>query len=136
MPSNQETKEVKGLFDKKILSVGPEDLLKQADSILNEVSSLDKRAVVTGGGLGVSATAGVLTSSEGIDHHGITTSHGLGVQVSIEENEQLTSSWQGVSSKKLIDGMPKCIANSVEWAQKTRDPIKAVSYTHLRAHET
>ena len=98
--------------------------MKQADSILNEVSSLDKRAVVTGGGLGVSATAGVLTSSEGIDHHGVTTSHGLGVQVSIEENEQLTSSWQGVSSKKLIDEMPECIANSVEWAQKTRDPIK------------
>ena len=40
LPSNQETKEVKGLFDKRILSVGPEDLLKQADSILNEVSSL------------------------------------------------------------------------------------------------
>jgi PmbA protein len=98
--------------------------LQQADSILSEVSSLDKRAVVTGGGLGVSATAGVLTSSEGIEHHGITTSHGLGVQVSIEENDQLTSSWQGTSSKKAIDEIPKCIANSVEWAQKTRDPIK------------
>ena len=124
LPSNQESKEVKGLFDKRILSVGPEDLLKQADSILDEVKSLDKRAVVTGGGLGVSATAGVLTSSEGIEHHGITTSHGIGVQVSIDENEQLTSSWQGESSKQLIDEIPNCVANSVEWAQKTRDPIK------------
>lgn len=124
LPSNQDAGEVKGLFDKKILSIGPEDLLEQADSILNEVSSLDKRAVVTGGGLGVSATAGVLTSSEGIDHHGITTSHGLGVQVSIDENDQLTSSWQGESSKKLIEVIPNCVAKSVEWAQKTRDPIK------------
>jgi len=127
LPSSQETEEVKGLFDKRILSVGPEELLQQADSILSEVSSLDKRAVVTGGGLGVSATAGVLTSSEGIDHHGITTSHGLGVQVSIEENDQLTSSWQGESSKKLIDKVPNCIASSVDWAQKTRDPIKVDS---------
>ena len=71
---------------------------------------MDKRAVVTGGGLGVSATAGVLTSSEGIDHHGITTSHGLGVQVSIDENDQLTSSWQGESSKKLIEVIPNCVA--------------------------
>ena len=124
LPSSQDTKEVEGLFDKRILSVGPDDLLQQADSILSEVSSLDKRAVVTGGGLGVSATAGVLTSSEGIEHHGITTSHGIGVQVSIDEDSQLTSSWQGESSKNLIDKIPNCVANSVEWAQKTRDPIK------------
>ena len=127
LPSNQDAKEVEGLFDKRILSVGPEDLLQQADSILSEVSSLDSRAVVTGGGLGVSATAGVLTSSEGIDHHGITTSHGIGVQVSIEENGQLTSSWQGESSKNLIDQIPKCVANAVDWAKKTRDPIKVDS---------
>ena len=127
LPSNQDAKEVEGLFDKRILSVGPEDLLQQADSILSEVSSLDSRAVVTGGGLGVSATAGVLTSSEGIDHHGITTSHGIGVQVSIEENGQLTSSWQGESSKNLIDQIPNCVANAVDWAKKTRDPIKVDS---------
>ena len=127
LPSNQDAKEVEGLFDKRILSVGPEDLLQQADSILSEVSSLDSRAVVTGGGLGVSATAGVLTSSEGIDNHGITTSHGIGVQVSIEENGQLTSSWQGESSKNLIDQIPNCVANAVDWAKKTRDPIKVDS---------
>ena len=38
LPSNQDAKEVEGLFDKRILSVGPEDLLQQADSILSEVS--------------------------------------------------------------------------------------------------
>ncbi len=124
LPSSQEAKPVEGLFDKRILSVGPDDLLKQADEIISEVSSLDSRAVVTGGGLGVSATAGVLTSSEGIEHHGITTTHGIGVQVSIDENSQLTSSWQGVSSKTLIEKIPNCVANSVDWAQKTRDPIK------------
>ena len=31
LPSNQDAGEVKGLFDKKILSIGPEDLLEQAD---------------------------------------------------------------------------------------------------------
>ncbi len=124
LPSSQEAKQVEGLFDKRILSVGPDDLIQQADAIISEVSSLDSRAVVTGGGLGVSATAGVLTSSEGIEHQGITTTHGIGVQVSIDENSQLTSSWQGESSKKLIDGIPKCVANSVDWAKKTRDPIK------------
>jgi len=123
LPSNQPTDGVDGLFDKRILSLGPEDLLQQADSILSEVSSIDERAIVTGGGVGVSATAGVLLSSEGIEHHGITTSHGVGVQVSIDEDDQLTSSWQGESSKQLLTPVPDCIKSSVEWAQKTRDPI-------------
>ena len=46
------------------------------------------------------------------------------MQVSIDEDSQLTSSWQGESSKNLIEKIPNCVANSVEWAQKTRDPIK------------
>ena len=44
-----------------------EDLLIQADDIISEVASLDKRAVVTGGGIGVSANASAIFSSEGVD---------------------------------------------------------------------
>ena len=69
-PSEQSAKKVGGLCDKNILSIGPEDLLEQADAILSEVASLDERAVVTGGGLGVGASASAIYSSEGIESSG------------------------------------------------------------------
>jgi hypothetical protein len=67
LPSAQEAAPVDGLCDRRILDIGPEDLLEQADAVLSEVASLDERAVVTGGGLGVGATASAILSSEGIE---------------------------------------------------------------------
>ena len=124
LPSEQNAQQVGGLFDKSIIDLDSEFLLNQADAIISEVSSLDSRAVVTGGGIGVSANAASILTSEGIDSGGLTTSHGVGVQISIEENDQLTSSWQSKSAKSQLPNVPECIERAVEWAQLTRDPIK------------
>lgn len=127
LPSAMDSKPVDGLCDQRILNLGPEDLLEQADAVLSEVASLDARAVVTGGGLGVGATASAILSSEGIESSGITTSHGLGVQVSIDADDELTSSYEGDSSRQLLTDVPSCIANAVHWAQVTRGPIEVNS---------
>ncbi len=124
LPSAEDAPQVDGLFDQRILDLGPEDLLEQADAILNEVASLDARAVVTGGGLGVGATASAILSSEGIESSGITTSHGIGVQVSIDANDELTSSYEGDSSRQLLPDVPSSVASAVHWAQVTRGPIQ------------
>jgi len=124
LPSEQAAKQVSGLYDKSITEMNSEDLLTQADAIISEVASLDKRAIVTGGGIGVSANASAILTSEGIESGGITTSHGVGVQVSIEENEQLTSSWQSNSSRSKLTEIPNCVFRAVDWAKLTRDPIK------------
>jgi len=124
LPSAEDAPEVDGLFDQRILDLGPEDLLEQADAILSEVASLDARAVVTGGGLGVGATASAILSSEGIESSGITTSHGIGVQVSIDANDELTSSYEGDSSRQLLPDVPSSVASAVHWAQVTRGPIQ------------
>ena len=124
LPSAEDAPEVDGLFDQRILDLGPEDLLEQADAILSEVASLDARAVVTGGGLGVGATASAILSSEGIESSGITTSHGIGVQVSIDANDELTSSYEGDSSRQLLPDVPSSVASAVHWAQVTSGPIQ------------
>ena len=124
LPSAEDAPQVDGLFDRRILDLGPEDLLEQADAILSEVASLDARAVVTGGGLGVGATASAILSSEGIESSGITTSHGIGVQVSIDANDELTSSYEGDSSRQLLPDVPPSVASAVHWAQVTRGPIQ------------
>ena len=123
LPSALDTTPVEGMSDEAILNLSAEDLLMQGDDIISEVASLDKRAVVIGGGVGIGAEASVMLSSEGVEASGITTSHGLGVQVSIEENGQMTSSWESCSSRQLMEGIPSCVPTAVEWAQKTRDPI-------------
>jgi len=130
LPSEQKADKVAGLLDKNILSISPEDLLEQADAILSEVSSLDERAVVTGGGLGVGASAGAIYSSEGIESSGVTTSHGIGVQVSIDADDELTSSFEGDSSRQRLTNVPDCVAVAVDWAQKTRGPIEVNTDAH------
>ena len=123
LPSEQEAQPVGGLFDAAILGVEPETLLEQADAILSTVASLDDRAVVTGGGLGVSATASILTTSESIESSGVTTSHGLGVQVTLDVDGGLTSSYQGESSRTLMADVPACVEQAVHWAQITQQPV-------------
>ena len=93
LPSNSDATEVKGMYDKSILSVEPEFLLSQGDDLISHVGSLDSEAKVTGGGIG-GVTASQILTSEGIDQAGLKSSHGLGVQVSIDKDEKITSSWQ------------------------------------------
>ena len=123
LPNGMDAAPVDGMSDEAILNLSAEDLLTQGDAIISEVASLDNRATVIGGGIGIGAEASVMLSSQGIEASGITTSHGLGVQVSIEENGQMTSSWESCSSRKLMEDIPSCVPMAVEWAQKTRDPI-------------
>ena len=124
LPSEQPAETVGGRMDTAILDTSSEDLLEQADAVLSQVKSLDERAVVTGGGIGVSATAGCLMNSEGILSTGMTTSHGIGLQVTLDVDGQLTSSYQGQSSRKRLPELPECIGRAVHWAQ--------VLKTHLR----
>ena len=124
LPSNMPANKVSGLSDSTILNTQPDELLEQADMIISHVYSQDSRAKVTGGGIGVGATATAILTSEGIESSGLSTSHGVGVQISIEENDELTSSWQGESSKSKLKEVPKCVDRAIDWAQKTRSPIK------------
>jgi PmbA protein len=127
LPSEQEAQRVGGMCDQNILNLGPEDLLEQADAILNAVKSADKRATVTGGGVGVSATASCLLNSEGILESGLSTSHGIGVQVSLDNDGKMTSSYQGDSSRTRMVDVPDCVAHAVDWAVKTQNPIEVES---------
>ena len=115
------------MCDTNILNLGPEDLLEQADALLNAVKSADERAIVTGGGVGVSATASCLLNSEGILESGLTTSHGLGVQVTIDNDGKMTSSYQGDSSRTKMVDVPDCIELAVDWAVRTQNPIEVDS---------
>jgi PmbA protein len=110
--------------------MSPEDLLEQADGILSEVNSLDERAVVTGGGVGVSATAGCLMNSEGVLSAGMTTSHGIGLQVTLDADGELTSSYQGQSSRAKLPEVPECVSRAVHWAQVTQNPLRLDSEAH------
>ena len=124
LPSEQKAVEVGGRFDRSILDLNSENLLEQADGILSEVQSLESTAIVTGGGVGISATAACLMNSEGILSTGMTTTHGLGLQVSIEQNGEITSAYESTSSRTKLPMIPPCVANAVYWAQATRNPIE------------
>ena len=124
LPGEQAAKKVGGMMDKSILSMGPEDLLEQGDQLLTRVTELDSRAVAVGGGIGIGAGSGALLTSTGIEDSGVYTSHGIGVHVSIDENDQLTSSYEGESSRTALKDLTASVDKAVHWAQITRDKIK------------
>lgn len=123
LPGNQSASKVSGMKDKKILEMGPEDLLEQGDQVLTRVSELDSRAVAVGGGIGVGAGAGAIITSSGIEDGGVYTSHGVGVHISIDEDDQLTSSYEGESSRSLLKELTACVDKAVHWSQITRKKI-------------
>ena len=109
--------------DKAILDMSPEDLLEQGDQVLTRVAELDSRAVAVGGGVGVGAGAGAVVTSSGIEDGGVYTSHGIGIHVSIEENDHLTSSYEGESSRTLLNDLTASVDKAVHWSQITREKI-------------
>ena len=123
LPGNQQASSVSGMKDKKILEMGPEDLLEQGDQVLTRVTELDSRAVAVGGGIGIGAGAGAIITSSGIEDGGVYTSHGIGVHVSIDENDQLTSSYEGDSSRTLLKDLTASVDKAVHWSQITREKI-------------
>ena len=127
LPSEQPASNVGGRMDAALLDLSPEDLLEQADTVLSAVQSLDERAVVTGGGIGISATAGCMMNSEGVLATGMTTSHGIGIQVTLDVDGELTSSYQGASSRSKLEDVPDCVGRAVHWAQVTQNPLDVKS---------
>ena len=124
LPGNLPAESVSGMMDKKILDLGPEDLLEQGDQVISRVTEIDSRAVAVGGGIGVGAGAAVILNSNGIEDGGIHTSHGIGIHVSIDENDDLTSSYEGESSRYMLKDLTSSVDKAVYWSQITRDKIK------------
>ena len=123
LPGNLSATNVGGMKDKAILDMSPEDLLEQGDQVLTRVAELDSRAVAVGGGVGVGAGAGAIVTSSGIEDAGVYTSHGIGIHVSIEENDHLTSSYEGESSRTLLNDLTASVDKAVHWSQITREKI-------------
>ena len=123
LPGNLSATNVGGMKDKAILDMSPEDLLEQGDQVLTRVAELDSRAVAVGGGVGVGAGAGAIVTSSGIEDGGVYTSQGIGIHVSIEENDHLTSSYEGESSRTLLNDLTASVDKAVHWSQITREKI-------------
>ena len=87
------------------------------------MAELDSRAVAVGGGIGVGAGAGAIITSSGIEDGGVYTSHGIGVHISIDEDDQLTSAYEGESSRSLLENLTACVDKAVHWSQITRQKI-------------
>ena len=99
--------------------------------MLTRVAELDSRAVAVGGGVGVGAGAGAIVTSSGIEDGGVYTSHGIGIHVSIDENDQLTSSYEGESSRTFSKDLTACVDKAVHWSQITSEKGFRKRYARL-----
>ncbi|MBA88286.1 MAG: hypothetical protein CMB16_03350 [Euryarchaeota archaeon] len=123
LPGNHSSKDVGGMKDTKILNMSPEDLLEQGDQVLTRVKELDSRASAVGGGIGIGAGATAIVTSSGIESHGIHTQHGIGVHISIDADNHLTSAYEGEYSRTSIADICSSVDRAVHWSQVTRNVI-------------
>ena len=124
LPEDKGASEVAGMWDPAVDSTTPEELMQQADSLLQEVEELDSRAMVVGGGVALSSHAGALLTSQGISSTGMVSSHVSGIQVSIDEDDRITSGWSSQQSRSLLQDFTPMCEEGVEWAVNTRDTIE------------
>ena len=54
-----------------------------------------------------------MMNSEGVLSTGMTTSHGIGIQVTLDVDGELTSSYQGASSRSKLEDVPECVGRAV-----------------------
>ena len=126
LPGNHVSQRVDGMMDKKILDMGPEDLLEQGDQVLTRVKELDPRAVAVGGGIGIGVGASAIITSSGIEDYGVSTKHGIGIHITIDENDQLTSAYEGEYSRSALADICSSVDKAVHWSQITRKLISGV----------
>ena len=123
LPQDQGATEVAGMWDPEVDQSTPEELMEQADSLLQDVCEADSRAMISGGGVSVSCHAAALLSSQGISTSGMMSSHDAGIQVSIDEDDRITSGWSSMCSRSLIPDFSPICEESVDWAVQTRATI-------------
>jgi len=123
LPEDAGSTPVEGMWDFKVDQITPEELMQQADQVIEKVSELDSRAIVTGGGMALSCHVGALLTSQGISSGGRISSHSTGIQVSIDEDDRITSGWSSMSSRSLVSDFDGMCEEGVEWAVSTRNLI-------------
>lgn len=121
LPSSSKGVNVDGLMDDNIDNLITDDLLNTADDLISMVDGIAPQAVVSGGGVAASITASALLSSEGIEIGGVKSMHSMGIQVTIDENDLLTSGWEGLSGHQLITSYDGFVNDAVGWATRTRE---------------
>jgi PmbA protein len=127
LPAATQVSSTPSSFDRRVDDLTAEDLMQRADAVLAHVASEHPDAVVTGGGISASASATAFLSSEGIERSAASTSMGLGVQVTIDHDDQLTSGWEGTSDDGLLPHVPDCVDLALRWATRTRNPIEVTN---------
>ncbi len=120
LPSASKGTSVDGLFDVRVDQLTPDDLLDNADDLISMVAGICPNGVVSGGGVGASIYASALLTSEGIESAGTQSSHSMGIQVTIDEDDLLTSGWEGKGGHHLITSYDDFVEETVEWASETR----------------
>jgi len=123
LPTDSGSSRVDGLFDAGVCNLTPDDLMSDCDLIISQAKDIDQRISLLSGGISNSATASAILTSNGIEDSGKTSCHSVSLQSAIDEDDQLTSSWEGKSSRSLIKDFDSLIEKAVHWTTITRNPL-------------
>ena len=114
---------IEGMFDNNVDTLTVTDLLTSADDLLSITADLSQDAIVTGGGVGAGISAGAILTSEGIEDSGVKSSHSLGVQITIDKDDLLTSGWNSESKRHVITNPEGVVEHAIWWTEQCRKQI-------------
>lgn len=125
-PEPKTTKEIKGLYDKKIVELIPEEGKKFAENIVESALDADKKVVISSGGVGYGEEHSVIVNSKGIEIENEGTGIG-GSATAVLKKTAVTTGFEILSSRMLDIDFGVIGKNAAELAVKTADPKKCES---------
>jgi PmbA protein len=80
LPSLKKLSETKNTYDKKLITISPDEIVETASVLLNAVEGYDKRVLPIGGGVGTFLASKAVVNSHGVE----VDDEGTGIECSIE----------------------------------------------------
>ncbi|MBC7327614.1 TldD/PmbA family protein [bacterium] len=105
LPSAEEGKEVKGLYDEKVAELSPNELVDWGKEILESAQSVEKTAIISGG-ISSSYVEFAIANTEGVAIEDKRTSIGAGVMVILNKGEEVASYFDFDQARRLQDFNP------------------------------
>lgn len=105
LPSPQEGKEVKGLYDEKVAELAPSDLVDWGEEIIEGAKRIDESTLVSGGVSAVSLEC-ALANTEGVGIEDRRTRIDAGVMVVLHKDDDVASFFDFDAARRLKDFQP------------------------------
>ena len=113
----------KGIYDKKIVELSSDELVRMAADMLGAVEAYDKRVLAVDGGAAKSVFSRVVVNSHGVEASDVGTAVGCSLETIVRDGSDVTPACYELDTKRVYDLDPEGVGT--EAAKRAVSSLKA-----------